>query len=157
MHKSDDKMGERNARDDEVARKLHEAGLRIPLTRDRTGFTVNNVGAVQEDTYSHATKSWGVAGEHYVIPTTDELIDACGDRFGSLDRKYNASGETTGWVAKSTDLPDLLYIDSEEDTRRAAVGALYITLQKDGATLYREALDESVKNTPASESAKKHP
>jgi hypothetical protein len=53
--------------------------------------------------YTRALVALTREGEHYVLTTLDELVEACGDRFGGLDRKYNSSDKTTSWVAKAAD------------------------------------------------------
>jgi len=58
-------------------------------------------------------------GDRVYVPTLEELIDACGENFGSLDKRHD------GWLAL-TNGDDHCF----EGTQAEAVARLWITLQK---------------------------
>ena len=68
-------------------------------------------------------------GYDFCCPTLSELISACGDEFGSLERTCNYLGKTLEWCATQTNIDgkDLYRIGS---TPEEAVARLWLALNK---------------------------
>ena len=71
----------------------------------------------------------------YLIPTTSELIEACGDRFHALEQKIVEGFEVEGgkWIAYSNEPNDLgveAHIFKQGSTPEEAVANLYLELNK---------------------------
>ena len=59
------------------------------------------------------------SGDRVYVPTLEELIEACGENFGSLDKRHD------GWLARTNgDQPCVAGTPAE------AVARLWLTLQK---------------------------
>jgi len=108
--------------DYELAKQLKEAGLRLPPSTDRDGYTVLRNGQVEQDKYEYEEERWQLNGNHYFIPTLSELIEACGRDFDRLER----IGNTNTWNVKGF----FSDIETEGETPEEAVAKLWLELNK---------------------------
>lgn len=125
----------------ELAKKLKDAGLKQDGEGRHLPFT-KPVRVKFHTKKGNLLKVWGkkYGGEQVYIPTLEELIVACGDRFGSLDSlgDLGGNGSISEWSATNGDkngfLSNTKLLTGRGKTPLEAVANLYIKLKENVST-----------------------
>ena len=108
----------------ELAKKLKDAGF--PEDKFDRVYT----GRMEELINDIDGSPTGLMGaESYLAPRLEQLIEACGDEFGGLERTYNYLGNTIEWCAFQTkiDSKDMYCVGPVPEE---AVANLWLELNK---------------------------
>ena len=84
--------------------KLKDLGFRVQPHGSRKGYTRESNGDIRRDWYNYEKEEWGYKGDHYFIPTIEEVIEELGavelsvaDNGYTVARKPNTDSNKEEW------------------------------------------------------------